>query len=105
MTGDPDRDHISTSYVERQNLTMRMHIRRFTRLTNGFSKKFANHVWMVALYTVFYNFLKVHKNLRVTAAMQAGLTERIWTFEELAGIIDEAAPEKTPRGPYKKRSA
>ncbi len=103
VTGDPDADHISTSHVERQNLTMRMHMRPFTRLTNGFSKKFANHVWMVALYAVFYNFVKVHKSLRVTPAMEAGLTDRVWTFEELAGIIDAAAPEKQPRGPYKKR--
>ncbi len=105
VSGDPDSDHISTSHVERQNLTMRMHMRRFTRLTNGFSKKFANHVWMVALYAIFYNFLKVHKSLRVTPAMQVGLTERVWTFEELAGIIDDAAPEKKSRGPYKKRNS
>ncbi|OFW43585.1 MAG: transposase [Acidobacteria bacterium RIFCSPLOWO2_12_FULL_67_14b] len=91
ITGDPDPKHISTSYVERQNLTMRMHMRRFTRLTNGFSKKFENHVHMVALYTVFYNFLKVHKTLRVTPAMQAGIADRVWEMSELVGMIDQAA--------------
>jgi hypothetical protein len=90
VTGDPDRRHISTSYVERQNLTMRMHMRRFTRLTNGFSKKIANHAHMVALYTVFYNFTKIHKTLRVTPAMQAGLTDRVWSMSEIVGMIEEA---------------
>ena len=75
-------------------------MRRFTRLTNGFSKKFDNHVWMVALYTVFYNFMKIHKTLRVTPAMQAGLTERVWTFDELATMIDAATPKPGPRGLY-----
>ena len=102
MTGDPDGDHISTSYVERQNLTMRMHMRRFTRLTNGFSKKFENHVWMVALYAVFYNFCKVHKSLRVTPAMEAGLMDRVLTFEDVVAIIDAVTPKAGPRGPYKR---
>src|SRR5437879_3520555 len=88
VNGDPDPRHISTSYVERQNLSMRMHMRRFTRLTNGFSKKFANHVCMVALYTVFYNFVRIHKTLRVTPAMQAGLVDRVLTFEEIAAMIE-----------------
>ena len=103
MTGDPDGDHISTSYVERQNLTMRMHMRRFTRLTNGFSKKFENHVWMVALYSVFYNFCKVHKTLRVTPAMEAGLMDRVLTFEDVVTIIETVAEKPGPHGPYKKR--
>ena len=90
MTGNPDPKHISTSYVERQNLTMRMHMRRFTRLTNGFSKKADNHVHMVALYTVFYNFTKVHKTLRVTPAMQAGLTDHVWTMAEIVELIESA---------------
>ena len=101
--GRPDPKHISTSHVERQNLTMRMHMRRFTRLTNGFSKKFENHMWMVALYAVYYNFLKIHKTLRVTPAMEAGLTDRVWTFEDIVGLIDANAPKPGPRGPYKKR--
>ena len=91
MNGNPDAEHISTSYVERQNLTMRMHMRRFTRLTNGFSKKFENHVWMVALYTVFYNFVKVHKTLRVTPAMEANLMDRVLTFEDIVMIIETVA--------------
>jgi len=89
ITGAPDPKHISTSYVERQNLTMRMHMRRFTRLTNGFSKKLENHVHMVALYTVFYNFTKVHKTLRVTPAMQAGLTDHVWSMEEIIRLLEE----------------
>lgn len=88
-TGNPDPKHISTSHVERQNLTMRMHMRRFTRLTNGFSKKLDNHVHMVALYTVFYNFTKVHKTLRVTPAMQAGLTDHVWSMEEIVRLLEE----------------
>ena len=89
ITGDPDPKHISTSYVERQNLTMRMHMRRFTRLTNGFSKKLENHVHMIALYTVFYNFTKIHKTLRVTPAMQAGLTDHVWSMEEVVRLLEE----------------
>jgi hypothetical protein len=70
---------------------MRMHMRRFTRLTNGFSKKLENHIHMVALYTVFYNFTKVHKTLRVTPAMEAGLTDRVWTMNEIVEQMDRAA--------------
>src|SRR5690606_38368058 len=81
--GDPDPAHVSTSYVERSNLSLRMHNRRFTRLTNAFSKRFESHVHMVALYTMFYNFVRVHKTLRVTPAMQAGLTDHVWTFEDI----------------------
>lgn len=105
MTGDPDTDLISTSYLERQNLTMRMHIRRFTRLTNGFSKKFENHVWMIALYAVFYNWIKIHKTLRVTPAMQAGLSTQVCTFEDLAELIEANTPKPGPRGPYNKKAA
>jgi IS1 family transposase len=89
ITGDPDPKHISTSYAERQNLTMRMHMRRFTRLTNGFSKKLANHMHMVAIYSVFYNWTKIHKTLRVTPAMAAGLTERVWDMVELVNLMDQ----------------
>jgi len=83
VSGRPDPEHISTSYIERQNLTMRMSMRRFTRLTNGFSKKIENHVCSVALYTMHYNFCRVHKTLRVTPAMEAGLSDHVWTIEEL----------------------
>jgi hypothetical protein len=99
--GKPDPKHISTSYVERQNLTMRMHMRRFTRLTNAFSKKAANHCHAVALHFMFYNFAKIHKTLRVTPAMAAGVTDHVWTFEEIAALAPE--PEAKKRGPYKKR--
>ena len=78
VEGQPDEKHISTSFVERQNLTMRMQMRRFTRLTNAFSKKLENHMHMVALYTVWYNFIRIHKTLRVTPAMEAGLSKTVW---------------------------
>lgn len=103
IEGSPDIDYESTSYVERQNLTMRMHMRRFTRLTNGFSKKFENHVHMVSLYTVFYNFCKIHKTLRVTPAMEAGLSDTLRNFEWIGELIDARARKPGRRGPYKKR--
>ena len=90
IIGNPDPKHISTSYVERQNLTMRMHMRRFTRLTNGFSKKIENHAHMVALYTVFYNWTKVHKTLRVTPAMAAGLADRVFDMADVVALIEHA---------------
>jgi len=90
VTGNPNPKHISTSFAERQNLTMRMHMRRFTRLTNGFSKKFENHMHMVALYTVFYNWTKVHKTLRVTPAMAAGLTDRVWDMADVVAMIEQS---------------
>ena len=103
VEGNPDPAHISTSYVERQNLTMRMHMRRFTRLTNAFSKKFESHVHMVALYAVWYNWVRIHKSLRVTPAMAAGLTDKLMSFEDIVALIDarEGAPRK--RGPYRKQ--
>ncbi|MEX2198898.1 MAG: DDE-type integrase/transposase/recombinase [Burkholderiales bacterium] len=88
VSGDPDHTHVSTSHVERQNLTMRMHMRRFTRLTNGFSKKVENHAHAVALHYMFYNFAKIHKTLRVTPAMQAGIADHIWSLEEIAKLAD-----------------
>ena len=103
ITGRPDPKHISTSYVERQNLTMRMSMRRFTRLTNAFSKKLANHCHMLALYFVHYNFCRVHKTLRMAPAMTAGLTDTLRDVEWLVGLIDARAPKPGPRGPYKKR--
>ena len=89
IRGNPDCEHINTSYVERSNLTMRMHMRRFTRLTNAFSKKFENHCHMVALHAVWYSFIRIHKTLRVTPAMEAGVTDRLFTYDELVGIVDE----------------
>jgi IS1 family transposase len=101
ISGNPDPKHISTSYVERQNLTMRMHMRRFTRLTNAFSKKLENHCHAIALHFVYYNFVKQHKTLRVTPAMAAGLTTKFMTLEDIANLVPEEAPKK--RGAYKKR--
>jgi IS1 family transposase len=88
ITGDPDRKHISTSYVERQNLTMRMHMRRFARLTNAFSKKIEMHAHNVALHFMYYNFCKIHSSLRVTPAMEAGLATSPWGIEDLIALLD-----------------
>jgi len=88
MTGNPDRKHISTSYEERQNLTMRMSMRRFTRLTNAFSKKVENLAHAVSLHFMYYNFARIHKTLRVTPTMEAGVADHIWTLEEIAGLAD-----------------
>ena len=103
IEGSPDPKHISTSFVERQNLTMRMSIRRFTRLTNAFSKKVDNHMHAVALHFMFYNFGRIHKSLRVTPAMEAGVSDHVWSLEEIAALVPE--PESKPRGPYKKKAA
>ena len=89
VTGDPDRKHISTSYVERANLTMRMAMRRFTRLTNAFSKKLENHAHMVALYALWYNFVRVHKTLRMTPAIAAEIETRLWSMEDVVRLIEE----------------
>jgi IS1 family transposase len=86
--GHPDKKHISTSYVERQNLTMRMHMRRFTRLTNAFSKKIENHCYAIALHFVYYNFCKIHQTLRVTPAMEAGLTKDLMSIEDIVKLAD-----------------
>jgi IS1 family transposase len=91
--GQPAREHISTSYVERANLTMRMHMRRFTRLTNGFSKKVENHAYAVALHFVYYNFVKQHKTLRITPAMAAGLTKRFMSIEDIVNLVDGKIPK------------
>ena len=104
VEGQPDEKHISTSFVERQNLTMRMQMRRFTRLTNAFSKKFENHMHMVALYTVWYNFIRIHKTLRVTPAMEAGLSETVWDMEDLVRIMEERAPRPGRPKTYNKIS-
>jgi IS1 family transposase len=103
ITGRPKRESISTSFVERQNLTMRMSMRRFTRLTNAFSKKVENHIAAVALYFMYYNFCRVHQTLRVTPAMEAGVSDHIWNVEEIVALIP---PVKAgPRGPYKKKAS
>jgi hypothetical protein len=87
VTGTPDPKHISTSFVERQNLTMRMSMRRFTRLTNGFSKKLENHMAAIALHFMYYNFARVHQTLRVTPAMEAGVVNHVWTVEEIVALL------------------
>jgi IS1 family transposase len=88
VTGNPDPKHVSTSYVERANLTMRMAMRRFTRLTNAFSKKLENHANMVALYALWYNFVRIHKTLRTSPAMEVGIESRLWSMEDIARLIE-----------------
>lgn len=105
VEGAPDPTHISTSYVERQNLTMRMHMRRFTRLTNGFSKKLESHAHAVALHMMYYNFVCVHSKLSMSPAMAAGITNRLWEISDIVNLIEVAEPVPKKRGPYKKRSA
>lgn len=87
--GNPDPDHISTSFAERQNLTMRMNMRRFTRLTNAFSKKVENHAHAISIYFMHYNFVRIHQTLRVTPAMAAGVTDKLWSLEDIVRIVDE----------------
>jgi IS1 family transposase len=105
IEGNPDWAHVSTSYAERQNLTMRMHMRRFTRLTNAFSKRVENHFYALAIYFVFYNFVRIHKTLRVTPAMAAGVTDRLWSMEDIADMVDAAAPKPGRPKTYRKREA
>ncbi len=88
VTGQPEFKHVSTSFVERANLSMRMGNRRFTRLTNGFSKKIENHEHALALYFMFYNFARIHQTLRVTPAMEAGVSDHVWDMEEIVALID-----------------
>jgi IS1 family transposase len=103
VEGSPDIAHVSTSHVERMNLSIRMQNRRFTRLTNAFSKKLDNHIHALALYFAFYNFCRIHKSLKVTPAMAAGITDRLWSLEDIVAKIDEMAPPPAKRGTYKKR--
>lgn len=103
VEGSPDPDHVSTSHVERQNLSMRMGMRRFTRLTNGFSKKLENHLHMLSLYFVHYNFCRMHKSLRMSPAMAAGVSDTLHDVEWIVSLIDARAPAPKKRGPYKKR--
>ncbi len=89
IRGLPDPEHISTSYVERQNLTMRMSMRRFTRLTNAFSKKLENHMHALSIYFIHYNFVRIHQTLRCTPAMEAGVTDRLWDLNDIVALIDQ----------------
>ena len=102
VEGKPDMAHVSTSYVERQNLTMRMHMRRFTRLTNAFSKKVENHAYAVALHYMYYNFVRLHGKVRVTPAMQAGVTDRLWEVSDIVALVEAADAPAKKRGPYRK---
>lgn len=103
VKSSPEPAHVSTPYAERRNPTMRMHMRRFTRLTNAFSKKAENHAHSVALNSMYYNFVRIHSTLRVTPAMAVGVTDRLWSTEDVVALLDarEAPPAK--RGPYKPR--
>ena len=87
IKGRPDPEHISTSYIERQNLTVRMHNRRFTRLTNAFSKKVENHLASLAIHYMHYNFVRIHQSLRVTPAMAAGVSDRLWSIEDMINLL------------------
>jgi hypothetical protein len=98
ITGSPNRKHISTSYVERQNLTMRMHMRRFTRLTNAFLKKLENLAYQVALHQMFYNFVRIHQTLRITPAMAAGVTDRLWEIGDIVAVIEAWEAEQATAG-------
>ena len=104
IEGSPDPAHVSTSYVERNNLTMRMSMRRFTRLTNAFSKKIENRAHSIALHLMFYNFCRQHKSLdRISPAMAAGVTDRLWDIEDIVRLVDEAAPKPQRPAIYRKR--
>ena len=105
VTGNPDMDHVSTSYVERSNLKMRMDMRRFTRLTNAFSKKVENHAYAVALHMMYYNFVKVHSKLRMSPAMAAGVSDRLWEIGDIVALVEASEPGPKKRGPYKKTIA
>ena len=102
IEGSPDMAHVSTSFAERQNKTMRMHMRRFTRLTDGFSKKVENHAYAVALHMMYYNFVRLHTTLRTTPAMAAGVTARLWEIGDIVKLVEDAEVKPTKRGPYKK---
>ncbi len=104
IEGKPDPAHVSTSYVERNNLTMRMHMRRFTRLTNAFSKKVENHAYAVALHMMYYNFVRVHSKLRMSPAMASGVSDRLWEVADIVALVEQnERATLTKRGPYKNR--
>jgi len=100
VQGEPDPKHVSTSYAERHNLTMRMHMRRFTRLTNAFSKKVENHAHAVALHMMYYNFVRIHSTLRMTPAMAAGVSDRLWEIGDIVKLVEDAERKPSKRGPY-----
>ena len=102
VEGHPDYDYVSTSYVERFDLSIRMGNRRFTRLTNAFSKKIDNHIHMLSLYFLHYNFCRIHKTLKVTPAQESGLCDSVRDVEWIVGLIEARAKKPGPRGPYKK---
>ena len=103
VEGDPDMKHVSTSYVERSSLTMRMHIRRFTRLTNGFSMKVENHDYAVALHMMYYNLVRLHSKLRMSPAMAAGVSDRLGEIGDIVALVEaEVAKTDRKRGSYKK---
>ena len=102
IAGQPDQKHVLTSFVERQNLTMRMSMRRFTRLTNGFSKKVENHAHAIAIHYMHYNFCRIHKTLRVTPAMEAGLSSHVWEIEELAALVEVEEQKSISSGAMKR---
>jgi len=102
IEGKPDPAHISTSFIERQNLTMRMHMRRFTRPTNAFSKKVENHAYAVALHMMYYNFVKIHSKLRTSPAMAAGVSDRLWEVSDIVELWEAVEPKAGKRGPYKR---
>jgi IS1 family transposase len=105
VCGSPDEKHVSTSHVERQNLSMRMGMRRFTRLTNGFSKKIENHEYALAIYFMHYNFARIHSSLRVSPAMAAGVSDKLWSLDDLVALVEANEPPPKKRGPYKKRAS
>jgi IS1 family transposase len=102
ILGTPEKKDVSTSHVERQNLSMRMHMRRFTRLTNAFSKKLDAHIHALSLYFTFYNFVRMHTTLRMSPAMAAGIADHLWSMEDIVALIDAREGESKKRGPYKK---
>jgi IS1 family transposase len=103
ISGNPDDKHISTSYVGRQNLTMRMQMRRFTRLTNAFSKKLENHIAAISLHFMFYNFVRIHQTLKVTPAMAAGVTDRVWEIADVVSLL-EAKEEQLAQAKQARKS-
>lgn len=104
ISGHPNRKLISTSAVERQNLTMRMSMKRFTRKTNAFSKKIRNHAAAISLHFMHYNFSRIHQTIQVTPAMEAGITRRLWEIRDIVDLTEASLPKPGPRGPYKKRA-